>query len=69
MEVVKLAPNKEGIASNVIKLIAKLSHIESEIKYKSDADKKIIRQEKAKPILDELYHYLLTNEPSVPPKS
>lgn len=69
MEIIKLAPNKEGIASNVIKLIAKISHIEAEIKYITDAEKKIIRQEKAKPILDELYNYLLKNQLSVPPKS
>ncbi|MBV9576107.1 MAG: IS66 family transposase [Gammaproteobacteria bacterium] len=69
MEVVKLAPNKEGIASHVVKLIAKLSFIESEIKLLSDADKKNIRQEKAKPILDELHDFLLVNEHAVPPKS
>ena len=41
----------------------------SEIKVLSDADKKNIRQEKAKPILDELHDFLLANEHAVPPKS
>jgi transposase len=69
MEVVKLAPNKEGVASHVIKLIAKLSVIEDEIKLLSDTDKKIIREEKAKPVLDELHDFLLSNQPYVLPKS
>ena len=32
VEVAKLIPNKEGVATHVIKLIAKLAHIEEEIK-------------------------------------
>jgi len=69
MEVVKLAPNKEGVASHVIKLIAKLSVIEEESKSLQDSDRKIVRQEKAKPLLDELHQYLLDNQPNIPPKS
>lgn len=69
MEVVKLAPNKEGVASHVIKLIAKLSVIEEEIKPLNDADKKRVRQEKARPLLDELHQYLSLNQPNIPPKS
>lgn len=69
IEVVKLAPNKEGVATHVIKLIAKLSVIEDEIKPLSPADKKIIREEKAKYILDELHDFLLSNQPHVLPKS
>jgi len=69
MEVIKLSPNKEGVASHVIKLIARLSVVEEEIKPLNDADKKTVRHEKAKPILDELHQYLLLNQPSIPPKS
>ena len=69
MEVVKLAPNKEGVASHVIKLIAKLSVIEEEIKSLSNPDKKRIREEKAKPLLNELHDYLLSNQPHILPKS
>jgi transposase len=69
MEVLKLAPHKEGVAAHVIKLIAKISVIENEIKVLSNADKKSVREEKAKPILDELHQYLLSNQPSIPPKS
>ncbi|HEX2548592.1 MAG TPA: IS66 family transposase [Gammaproteobacteria bacterium] len=69
MEVVKLDPKKEGVASHVIKLIAKLSIIEEEIKLLSHDNKKMIREEKAKPLLNELYDYLLSNQPSIPPKS
>lgn len=69
MEVVKLAPNNEGVASHVIKLIAKLSVIEDQIKLLGNDDKKMIREEKAKPLLEELYQYLLDQQPHIPPKS
>ena len=69
MEVVKLAPNKEGVASDVIKLIAKLSVIEEEIKLLGNDNKKMIREEKAKPLLETLHQYLLNNQPHIPPKS
>jgi transposase len=69
MEIVKLAPNTDGVATHVIKLIAKLSTIEVEIKSLSAADKKAQREEKAKLILNELYDYLSSNQPHIPPKS
>jgi len=69
MEVVKLAPSKEGVASHVIKLIAKVSIIEEEIKLSDNDSKKMIREEKAKPLLVELYQYLLSHQPQIPPKS
>lgn len=69
MEVIKLAPQADGVSTHVISLIAKLSTIESEIKSLSSEDKKTIREEKAKPVLDELYDFLSSNQPHIPPKS
>jgi transposase len=67
VEVTKIISGKEGVASDVIKLIAKLSVIEEEIKSYSNEKKYEIRLEKEKPILDDLYQYLVTNQPHIPP--
>lgn len=69
VEVAKLAPNKEGVATNVINIIAKLAHLEEEIKSLLLSEKKAAREHKAKPLLDELYQYLINNYPQIPPKS
>ncbi len=69
VEVAKLAPNKEGIATHVIKLIAELAHIEESIKNLSFDDKYQNRLDKSKPILNELFIYLQENQPKIPPKS
>lgn len=69
VEVAKLAPNKEGVAAFVIKLIATLAHVEESIKALSTDDKYRIRLEKSKPILDQLQSYLQDNQPTIPPKS
>ncbi len=69
VEVAKLMPNTEGVAAHVIKLIAKLAYIEEEIKNLDPAEKFITRQSKSKIILDDLHHYLIENQPSIPPKS
>jgi transposase len=69
VEVAKLSPNKEGVATHVIKLIAKLSVVEEEIKAGSPDIKYQTRQQKSKFILSELHEYLLSNQHSIPPKS
>lgn len=69
VEVAKLAPNKEGVAAFVIKLIATLAHIEESIKTLSADAKYRIRMEKSKSILDQLHSYLQHNQPTIPPKS
>lgn len=69
VEIVKVVKTKEGVAKDVIKYIAALSHIEEEIKSMSKIDKFHIRLEKAKPILDDLHAYLMAMYPRIPPKS
>ena len=69
VEVAKLAPNKEGVAAFVIKLIAELANIEESIKALSANNKYQTRLEKSKPILDKLKIYLQDNRPAIPPKS
>jgi transposase len=69
VEVVKLSPNQNGVATYVIKLIAKLSVIEEEIKNLDAQAKQQIRVQKAESILQELHQYLLSNQPNIPPKS
>jgi len=68
-EVIKITKSKEGVAVDVVKYIAKLATIEEEIKNKVPGEKYQLRNEKAKPMLDELKGYLISNQPSVPPKS
>jgi transposase len=69
VEVAKLMPNKEGVATHVIKLITKLAHVEEEIKNSILSEKQALRQNKAKPVLDDLHLYLINNQSSIPPKS
>jgi transposase len=69
VEVAKLMPNKEGVATHVIKLIAKLAKLEEEIKGLPLFDKHALRFTQAKLLLQELHHYLISNQPSIPPKS
>lgn len=69
VEVQKLAPNKEGVAAHVVKLIAKLAKLEEEIKNLNLIDKQAQRLTFAKPLLQELHDYLTINQPTIPPKS
>jgi transposase len=69
VEVAKLMPNKEGVATHVINCIAKLAHIEEEIKNSILSEKQAIRQNKEKPLLDDLQEYLINQQPTIPPKS
>jgi len=68
-EIVKMTKATEGVACDVLKYIAKLAKIESDIKLLTDAEKTAIRQEKAKPLLEELHSYLTAVYPRVLPKS
>jgi transposase len=69
VEVAKLMPNKEGVATHVINCIAKLAHLEEEIKNLILPEKQAARLNKAKPLLDDLQQYLINNQPNIPPKS
>lgn len=68
-EVTQLYPGKTGVASHVIQLIANVSLLEAEIKNVEPEKKKETRQQKVKPILDELHQYLKHHQLSIPPKS
>lgn len=69
VEITKVIKAKEGVAHDVIKYISLLAKIEEEIKELNSVSKFNERLEKAKPILDELYAYLIAVHPRVLPKS
>ena len=69
VEVAKLMPNKEGVATHVIKCLAQLAHIEDEIKHLILPEKQAVRLSKEKLLLDDLQQYLMNNQPNIPPKS
>ncbi len=69
IEITKLSNAKEGVAHTVVAFIAKLSKIEEEIKTISPLDRLAIRRKKAKPLLEDLYHYLIEMHPRTYPKS
>ena len=61
--------NKKTVKADVaLNLIRKLYGIEQAIKDKSHDEKFKIRQRKAKPIVDELYQWLLKHKDKIPPK-
>ncbi len=68
-EVAKLSKNKDSVSKTALGYIAKLAKIEEEIKELNEAKKHEVRQEKSKPILNEFNHYLISQQPLVPPKS
>ena len=68
-EIVKMTNATDGVACDVIKMIARLARIEEEIKSLSDADRFVIRLEKCEPLLKELHDYLTAVYPRVVPKS
>lgn len=59
---------KTGKADVALNLIGKLYGIEQYIKDKTIDEKFKLRQEKSKPIVDELYQWLMKHEDKVPPK-
>jgi transposase len=59
---------KTGKADVVLNLIGKLYGIEQAIKDKPATEKYTARQQKAKPIVDELYQWLLKHKDKIPPK-
>jgi len=70
VEVIKIAPKKkEGVAHDILKYISKLAALEEEIKLLPPNEKYQKREEKAKPLLDELKAYLLAVQPRTFPKS
>ncbi len=69
VEITKMTQAKEGVAHTVVNFIAELAKIENDIQSLSAEEKKTIRQEKAKPILDELHAYLIEMQPKTYPKS
>ncbi len=69
IEITKMTQAKEGVAHTVVNFIAKLAHIENEIKECLFEDRRSIRQEKAKPVLEELRAYLIEMQPRTFPKS
>ena len=69
VEITKLTKSTDGVAHTMVNYIAKLSHIETEIKDSTADNKRAIRLEKAKPILDNMYSYLIETHPRTYPKS
>lgn len=69
VEITKLTKSTDGVAHAVVNYISKLAHIEAEIKNCIPEDKKIIRHEKAKPILDHMHEYLMSEHHKTYPKS
>lgn len=62
--------NKKTVKADVaLNLIRKLYGIEQAIKDKTAEDKFKVRQQKAKPIVDELYQWLLKHKDKIPPKT
>ncbi|WNO61329.1 IS66 family transposase [Rheinheimera sp. MMS21-TC3] len=59
---------KTGKADVVLNLIGKLYGIEQAIKDKTVEEKFNVRQQKAKPIVDELYQWLIKHQDNMPPK-
>ena len=59
---------KDGIASKALDMIGKLYGIEDEIKGETAENKRKIRQEKSKPILDAFFTWLNEIKPHVQPK-
>ena len=61
--------NKKTVKADVaLNLIGKLYGIEQAIKGKTAEEKFTVRQQKANPIVDELYQWLLKHKDKIPPK-
>jgi len=71
VDVIKISNSKRGKAHDAIEIIGALYEIEREAKEMqlSPAERKVLRQEKAKPILDKFTSWLTASYPKVPPKS
>lgn len=69
VEIIKITQAKEGVAHDVLLYISKLAKIEEEIKEFTEENKFNLRLEKEKPILDDLYAYLIAMQPRTLPKS
>jgi transposase len=60
---------KPGLANKALKFIQKLYKIEDEIRYRSHDERYRVRQEKAKPIIDDLKTWLDQVRDAAPPES
>ena len=60
---------KSTLAATALKMIQSLYRIERQIKHRSSAEKKAVRQEQSKPILEKLKTWLDANILVIPPKS
>lgn len=69
VEILKITKNTHGVAAEVIKQIAEIAKIEAEIKDKSCIEKYDIRLKRIKPLFDSLQNYLISAQPTIPPKS
>jgi transposase len=69
VEVQKLTANKSGKAQHAIELIRKLYEIEAEVRNLSFFARQLIRQEKAKPLLEEFHQWLSLSAQQVGKKS
>jgi len=69
VEVVKITKATNGVAVDVINLITKLAKVEADIKLLSSEEKYQQRQDKAKPLMNELHAYLMKCIDAIPPKS
>jgi transposase len=69
VEILKISKAKTGVAQSIVSTIKKLSHIEETIKALPPEKKRAIREEQAKPILDEMYQYMTDIYPKTYPKS
>src|ERR1700738_2167372 len=69
VEIAKLSRNQDSVSNTVINFINKLARIEEDIKDFDSVQKSQTRLEQAKPILNELYEYLVSKQPHIVPKS
>ncbi len=69
VEITKLTKATDGVAHTVVNYIARLAHLETEIKDHSSESKYVIRQENAKTILNNMHDYLINEHHRTYPKS
>ncbi len=69
VDVIKVSGNKAGSAQVAMSYITKLYNIEREAKEISHEERRVLRQQKAKPILEQFHNWLTKTHPKTPPKS
>lgn len=68
-DALKAGASKTGKSKDALDMIGKLYDIEREIKDLAPAERFRIRQEKAKPLLDNMYAWMMDLQNKIPPKS